>query len=193
MPIKSVSNAAPLPPLTVSTVIPEGEPEISIKVTEIARPIYLEGVGAKNADRPGGWRIEPPELVTPADYDTICQTLPRRNSLEDFKRKFPENFEPDSPDALTWKKAMDFWAGKYSETTQYEVLRECPQQIQAIRSHLWKGVKDEDAKVNAAFQNRWYVKAITSLRNFMNTFSINIALISLATIIAKIALVVLAV
>lgn len=152
-------------------------------------PIGIPPVQAKH-------RIYPPELRTAAEYGNMCSTVPIANALHSFKQKYPDKFPENSSDSKVsevfekWQKAFKFWNGEYSIVNQQKIEKECPQEIQAIRSHLWEIINDEDAKSAAQFANKWYVRGVFNLQNCVRSISSH-WLLKIALVIATLALVVL--
>lgn len=138
-----------------------------------ARPqSYLIGVGSNSSL---GYKIDPPELRSTFEYDNMCPTFSRQKALEEFKLKYPDKFKENSTDAKTqlifekWQKAYKFWNGDYSHVEQMKVQAECPQEIQAIRAHLWEIIQDEESKTIEVYEKHCVVQAVTRLRDCINS------------------------
>lgn len=145
-------------------------------------------------DRPL-YRIEPAELATASEYDNMCSTLPRTEALKSFKQKYPEKFIDNSTDEKmhqvfeNWQKAYKFWNGEYSIVGQRKIQVECPQEVQAIRAHLWEIIQEESLKTEEELINKWYFKYSLRIRDCLYSTNCKLAMI-ISLIIAGVVLVV---
>lgn len=143
---------------------------------------------------PAGQRIDPPELRNGDAYDRMASDLPttRSTALERFKKQYPEHFVDNPADEraheifLKWQKAFQYWEGGYSIRDEHRIHAECPQEIQAIRSHLNAIILDETAaKFERENENSTFRTCCLAMHSLISArwFQIAMLVLSIAIIV----------
>lgn len=107
--------------------------------------------------------INPPFLLHGGDYDRMCKTVSRATALQRYKAQNASQFSADSAEGRTqaaWQKAFEYWNGGLDLAAEKEAQSKFPDEIQAIRNHLWGIICEEHRKKVVSFFDRWEVRTI---------------------------------